>query len=147
MSNASEMASLRNEIGKGLSVASAVRSVHADLVSATPVDKGDARSNWIVKADTPEFATRPAFSPLPALHSKVRTARANRFAESANRAASIADGLLRAARIQPLRPAFITSSLDYVGKLDAVSGYTLQQTPGWINRAIVSGLASAADEF
>lgn len=100
------------------------------LVLKTPVDKGDARSNWRVSIGNQTFARIPAYAPGRHLG----------LGERANANAAIAIGF---AKIEQLRPGrgnplgsalYITNNVPYIERLNA--GYSKQAPPGYINDCV-----------
>jgi adenylosuccinate lyase len=119
------------------------RTINFDLLETTPVDTGQAVSNWIVTLDEPASETRPAFVEVaeggmrgPA-GAKQWTHRAD---TEATRQANIAEALPLANQTidsaTPEQPIYITNNLDYIQALD--EGHSAQ-AQNFVERAIILG--------
>lgn len=109
-----------------------VLAADREVVFATPVDTGRARSNWIVSIGTPDRSVRAPFSAGVGLG----------IGENANGAAAFNDAL---AKLNPLRPigaevsVYIQNNVPYIGRLNAGSS---QQAPaGFVQTGILNGVA------
>jgi len=110
------------------------KRVLVGLVKGTPVDKGVARSNWIVSTYNPIRAVIPAYFPGKKL------GRGERFNARAAIAAGVAQiNLLRVGSAlgigQTSQAVFITNSIPYLGRLRA--GYSSQQPNDWVSLVII----------
>lgn len=111
------------------------------LVEGTPVDEGDARSNWRVSLGNPTRSVIPAYSPGKKLG----------IGERQNARAAIRAGF---ATINQLRVGakrgsgqagtalFITNAIPYLGRLR--DGYSSQQPNDWVQVALLEAQAEIA---
>ena len=99
------------------------------LVEGTPVDAGDARSNWRVSLGNPTKSVIPAFAPGKNLG----------IGERRNARAAIQAGFatinllkvgLKSGTGQAGQAVFITNSIPYLGRLR--NGYSGQQPNDWV---------------
>jgi ribosome modulation factor len=105
--------------------------VHARVVDLTPVDRGTARSNWVVRRGSPFSLVYRAYAP-------------GRFlgrGETANRAAALrqAAGVLRGHNDGAA--IYITNNLPYIGRLN--DGYSKQSPRKFVQRGITQGVGEA----
>ena len=98
------------------------------IVSATPVDTGQARSNWLVSTISPRIETIPPYS----LGSGGSTG-------AANVAAALAQGRAVIATRRDGDDIFIANSLDYIERLN--EGFSAQAPAMFVEAAV----AAAAD--
>lgn len=103
------------------------------LVEGTPVDEGDARSNWRVSLGNPTRAVIPAYAPGKKLGR----------GESANARAAIAAGFAKINQLkvgakrgsgQAGTALFITNAIPYLGRLR--DGSSSQQPNDWVEVAL-----------
>lgn len=108
------------------------------LVEGTPVDVGDARSNWRVSLGNPTRAVIPAFSPGRHLG----------IGERSNARATIAAGFATINQLkvgakrgtgQAGTAVFITNAIPYLGRLR--NGYSAQQPNDWVQVAMMEAQA------
>ena len=144
------MVSTLNNLGKWLdkiatNVDKGAASVRKEVVIAivnrvaelTPVDTGQARSNWQVTKGTPASGVRKPFSPIPSRWRKpyprggTRSERRNLLGVT-----SAAQGALR--EYKDGESVYITNNLPYIERLD--SGYSTQSPAGFIRAGFKSGL-------
>jgi hypothetical protein len=98
-------------------------TVQRDLVLATPVDTGRARSNWQVSVGGPSTGELEAYSP-------------GKGGSSAgpNAQAAIAAGEATIAKRQPGQDIFIQNNLPYIGRLN--EGWSAQAPAGFVEASI-----------
>jgi hypothetical protein len=125
-----------NEIRKQVA-----RTVDFDLLQTTPVDSGQAVSNWQVTLNTPAEGVRPAFAPSPEGYMKQTSgvrAWAHRVDPEATRQANIAPAMEVANQTidaaQPDDVVHITNNLPYIQALD--EGHS-SQAENFVDRAIL----------
>lgn len=117
-------------------------------IFGTPVDVGEARSNWRVNIGSESTTVRPAYNPYPKLFSKEKTKKAtDRWGESD---ANYSSALMRAdAIIDKWKPSnekslFLSNPLDYLERLSGDPGYSLQPPSlryyRWIKRVPFKGI-------
>jgi hypothetical protein len=116
------------------------RTILNDLVQVTPVDVGEALSNWQLTLNTPAVSDIPAYVPSPKgrvvagkwVHKvdPALTAQAN-ITPTLN----AANGVLAAK--QPGQTIFITNNIPYIEDLD--QGGSTQAPAGFVDRAIILG--------
>ena len=119
------------------------RVVNFDLLQTTPVDTGQAVSNWQVTNGEPATDPRPAFVPSPEGYMKqadgVKTW-THRGDTEATRQANIQPALKIAEEViaaaTPNEPICITNVLPYIQALD--EGHS-QQAALFVDRAIILG--------
>ena len=109
-------------------VVQVAETVLTNVVSDTPVDKGDARSNWQVNLNSPATGTRSAFVP----GKKGSTALDNIIA-------SVEMGSQKLAAYQSGQEIHITNNLDYIGDLN--NGSSKQAPPGFVQEAVLESIA------
>lgn len=104
-------------------------AVDQAVVVATPVDKGRARSNWLVELDAPARTTVEAYAPGE-----------GGSTASANTAAALAQGGATIAIYNGdhNRSIAISNNLPYIGALN--SGSSLQAPAGFVEKAIQAGV-------
>lgn len=105
-------------------------SIDQQLVTATPVDTGFARSNWRASIGGPVTGTILPYSPGRGLGR----------GEQTNAAVAMAQARAIAAGSTPGQDLFITNNTPYLGLLD--SGSSAQAAAGFVRRAISSGIAA-----
>ena len=110
-------------------VVQVAETVLTNVVSDTPVDKGDARSNWQVNLNSPATGTRTAFVP----GTKGSTALDNIIA-------SVEVGSQKLATYQSGQEVHITNNLDYIEDLN--NGSSKQAPPGFVQEAILESIAT-----
>lgn len=118
-------------------------TVNFDLLQTTPVDTGQAVSNWIVQNASASEETRPPFAPNREGYMKQSSgARAwtHRVDAEVVRQANVAPALALAKetinQAQPGEPIHITNNLDYIQALD--EGHS-SQAENFVERAIILG--------
>jgi hypothetical protein len=108
------------------------------LVEGTPVDEGNARSNWRVSLGNPTRSIIPAYSPGKKLG----------IGERQNARATIQNGIaiinqlrvgLKRGTGQAGTALFITNSIPYLGRLR--NGYSSQQPNDWVEVALIQAQA------
>lgn len=111
------------------------------LVEGTPVDEGDARSNWRVSLGNPTRSVIPAYSPGKKLG----------IGERQNARAAIQAGfsVINQLRVGAKRGTgqagsalFITNAIPYLGRLR--DGYSSQQPNDWVQVALMEAQAEIA---
>jgi hypothetical protein len=129
------IANVANNVVKNANTAKRKAALVIDqvLVITTPVDTGQARSNWIVQNTTPSRKQQPAFNP----GSGGSTA-----AQNADKALS--EGRATIAQAVPGAPIWISNNLPYIQGLN--EGNSLQAPKGFVEKAVQQGV-SAIDGF
>lgn len=113
-----------------------------DLVRSTPVDTGEAMSNWIVQADSAATDVRPAFVPSPRGYVSKKggahvwthkvdpdITRSNNLAPALQAAQSTLDS------IQPEQTIHITNNVPHIGYLN--DGSATHAPVQFVERAII----------
>lgn len=95
-----------------------------ELVFATPVDSGRARSNWIVSPRVPSRETREPYSPGSGLGS----------GETQNAGEAMQQGRLAVETHTPGDDIYISNNLPYIRPLN--DGSSAQAPAGFIERAV-----------
>ena len=104
--------------------------IHRDVILATPVDTGKARSNWQLTVGAPAMEELEPYAPG---HRMGR-------GERANAQAAIAQGQAKLARLPgPGESIFITNNVDYINLLNETT-HSMQAPPGFVDMAVLSGL-------
>jgi len=106
--------------------------LHRELVLATPVDTGTARSNWIVSLGSPANGTRKAYKPHP-------KGSGAGIGESANASAALEAGAAVIARRKAGQSLFVSNNLPYIQRLD--EGHSAQAPANFVKRAILQANA------
>lgn len=103
-------------------------------VSATPVDTGRARANWLVSIGSPESGTREDVTGAPTAEGGERTANQSRAT-----AAALEQGAKVVGGYNTLEQGsiFLTNNVSYIGKLDA--GSSFQAPAGMTAAALQAG--------
>lgn len=104
------------------------------IVTATPVDTGRARSNWLVSLGSPREEVVPPYSPLP------KGTDPGKLGEADNARAAIAQGLAVIGRRPPNVPIFITNNVHYIGELNA--GSSAQAPAAFVEAAVDAAVAA-----
>lgn len=112
------------------------RTVTYSIIEGTPVDTGEARSNWIISLGGPIGGTIAPYTPYP----KYSKGNGQGTGESANANAAKqrADGAITAR--QPGQILIIQNNVPYIGRLN--DGYSLQAPASFVNTAIITGIAT-----
>lgn len=101
-----------------------------ELVERTPIDTGQAKSNWLVSIWGPMGGTRPPFAPGFKGSTKL-----------ANERATIADGQYRINQFRitfGMEKIYITNNLDYILMLE--TGSSKSQAPfGFVDASLIRG--------
>jgi hypothetical protein len=111
-----------------------------DLSQVTPVDTGEALSNWQVSVDAPMLAAIPAHvaSPRGRMRDGVWTHTVDpQVTRGANAPPTLDAGLLLIEAKLPGEPIFISNSVDQIEILD--SGSSNQAPAGFVDRAVILG--------
>lgn len=110
------------------------RAVTVNVIDGTPVDTGEARSNWIVSIGVPVRGTVAPYTPYP----KFSRGNGRGIAETANAAAakSRAEGAFRAK--QPGQRLIIQNNVDHIGLLN--SGTSTQAPALFVELAVQAGI-------
>lgn len=112
------------------------RAFVREVVLGTPVDTGKHRSNWRVGIDRRPGGVIQPYAPGRKLG----------IAERSNATATIAAAEVQIAKIRPGRGrkvdfnVFVVNNAPVIGKLNA-GQISTQQTPGWINAALLTALS------
>lgn len=122
----------------GANVNRAVRKlalvVDRELVLATPVDTGRARSNWIVSLGAPETGVREPYKP----HPEGSKGGGSGTSESGNAAEAMAQGAGVIAKRRLGQSIHIVNNVPYIGKLDA--GHSKQAPANFVKKSIMNGI-------
>lgn len=112
------------------------RAITVHLIDSTPVDTGEARSNWIVSLGVPIRGTIAPYVPYP----KFSKGNGQGIAETANaeRAKARAEGPLKAVR--PGQSLVIQNNVEYIGLLNA--GSSTQAPALFVEMAVAAGIRS-----
>lgn len=102
-------------------------AVLLNVVSDTPVDKGDARSNWQVKLDSPADGIRDAY---------VSGKKGSTGLE--NIIASAEMGNKKIQEYAAGQEIHITNNLDYISDLN--NGASTQAPPGYVQNAVIESI-------
>lgn len=100
-----------------------------EVVLATPVDTGRARSNWIVSLDAPVVSPRDSYAP------GVKLGRGER----ANADAALAQGKERIGAARAGQDIYISNNVYYIGRLN--EGYSAQAPAGFVQSAVARAVA------
>lgn len=115
-----------------LAVRATAGAVDQAAVLGTPVDKGIARSNWIVTVGVPTDRVIPAYAPGSRLG----------IGEQANAAQALSQAQTALNRPrQPGTDVFIQNNVDYIERLNA--GSSRQAPANFVELAVLAGLATA----
>ena len=102
-----------------------------NIIRATPVDTGRARSNWIPRIGGPSSHTRNPFA--PGRHLGV--------GESGNARAALANATAVFSQRKPGGgPLYLTNNLKYIARLN--EGYSKQAPSGFVQTSIQSALTT-----
>lgn len=101
--------------------------VHHNVVMGTPVDEGDARSNWQVTLNQPASGTIPSRVP-----GHLGSTRGQVAAET------LVQGLRDLDLKRPGDSVFITNNLDYIQALN--KGHSPQAKTGYVQDAVNAGI-------
>lgn len=117
-------------------IKAAGRAVSHALIDGTPVDTGEARSNWIISLGVPIRGTIAPYTPYP----KYSQANGRGLSETANAAGAKAraEGAIKAR--QPGQKLIIQNNVDHIEELNAGSS---RQAPAlFVDLAINAGITS-----
>ena len=128
------------------SVSFVALAVGSDIVDATPVDTGKARSNWVARVGSPTAVVRRPYAPIPSRW-RPPYAQGPGRGETANAAAAKAQHRAAFSRLTPGKDhdLYISNVLPYIDRLN--SGWSRQASSGFIARAITSGTSRGIREF
>ena len=113
-------------------IQAASKAAHETVVLATPVDTGQARSNWLTRRNSPNRAVIDAHAPGKNLGR----------GELANAATAIALGRREIETVRIGDKLFITNNLDYIAALNR--GTSMQTPANFFQRSFVAGIKAAA---
>jgi len=124
---ARRMSRLAEEMERGVERTKRQVALVADreLVMATPVDTGRARSNWIVSTIAPAPGAKGPYSPGSNLG----------LGESANAQAALAQGQAAISSSKPGQSIFITNNVSYIGRLN--DNWSAQAPAGFVEAAVL----------
>jgi len=100
-------------------------AVDQSVVLSTPVDKGPARSNWLVSLGSPRGDQIPAYAPGERLGVN----------EQSNAAAALAQGSSVVGVRKEGQDIFITNNIPYIGKLN--DGSSAQAPANFVEKAVM----------
>lgn len=123
-------------------VASIVVSVQYEVVRRTPIDTGRARSNFVVRLNTP---FRLVYKPYSPYRSRYRGGSGGSMGEAANLQQAVAQARGVLARRKPDETVYITNNLPYIARLN--EGYSKLAPRGYVRTGVAAGVASAARSF
>lgn len=106
-------------------------AVHKQVVTATPIDVGTARSNWQMTLDAPVSGTIPAYVPGK-----------SGSTAGANVAATLAQGMAAVAGRQSGQDVFIANNLPYIGVLNE-GEHSTQAAENFVETAVMAGIKEA----
>lgn len=115
-------------------------TVLTDLVQVTPIDTGEAVSNWQVTLDSPAQSILPAFAPAPKGRMVKGTweHKADPVATAqGNVPPTIDAGNNTIQGAQPGQPIFITNNAEQIVPLN--EGSSVQAPSGFVDRALILG--------
>ena len=125
------------ELGERENVKSVARIGNREVVRATPVDTGLARSNWIASPGAPaSFSRSTPFAPLP------QGTDSRKFNETANANAAIQENERAIDQRQSEQVLNITNNVSYVQRLN--DGSSVQAAAGFVQRAIQASRIAAS---
>ena len=127
-----KITSVKVEKGANAMVFQTMAVVLQELVRATPVDTGQARSNWLVSLDIPRSDVVPAHAPGRHLG----------LNESANAQATIREGLDAMSGRKTGQEVWITNNIYYIGRLN--DGSSTQAPAMFVQKAVQAGRQKAA---
>jgi hypothetical protein len=113
---------------------SCARAVLSEVVRDTPVDTGEARSNWQVSVGGDITSIVPPYVPYP----KFSHGNGQGTAETANAAAAISVGDANIDSTQPGQDIFISNNVDHIGLLN--EGSSRQAPAAFVQSGVVAGL-------
>ncbi len=119
-------------------------AVVAAVAADTPVDRGTARSNWLVGVNAAPGGTRAAYSPYLSRWKAPRGPGGNK-GDTRNQAGVVwaANNVLRG--LTPGGTVYIANNLPYIDPLN--EGHSPQSSAGFIQRAIIRGRGAANARF
>lgn len=124
-----------SQLNRGLTVLvrNVVMAADRTCVETTPVDTGEARSNWIVSVGAPDESVRPAYIPYPKYSGPA-------LEETGNAAAAIAQGgiALNGFDITAKDTVYIQNNLPYIGKLN--DGTQSKQSANMLEQGAQAGI-------
>jgi hypothetical protein len=103
-------------------------SVDATVVSATPVDTGRARSNWVAEINSPATGTREPYSPGK-----------EGSTGGPNAQAAIEQARAVISTYKSGQAVHLTNNLPYIGALN--DGHSAQAPAGFVQTAVLNGIA------
>ncbi len=111
-----------------------------NVAASTPVDVGTARSNWVVRLDSPFRLRYRAFAPYV---SRQAGGAGGSLGETANLSAVMRQGAAVIARRRGDQDIYITNNLPYIARLD--DGYSRQSAAGFVHRAVLTAHAQTVN--
>jgi hypothetical protein len=123
-------------------VGSIVTSIQYEVVRRTPIDTGRARSNFVVRLNSPFRLTYKAYSPY---RSRYRGGSGGTMGEAANLQQAVAQAQGVMARRKPDDTVYITNNLPYIARLN--DGYSKLAPRNYVRAGVAAGVASAARSF
>lgn len=118
----------------------AASTILTDLVQVTPVDTGEALSNWVVGLDAPFIGEISPYVPSPKGRMKggVWTHKVDPvITAQANIQPTLDSGLPVIKRAKPGQPIYIANNVDQIVTLD--QGSSSQAPAGFVDRAVILG--------
>lgn len=119
-----------------------VLDVQYEVVRRTPVDVGTARSNFVVRLNTPFPFVYKAYSPYA---SRYRGGQGGTMSETANLMQAVAQARGVLSRRKPDETVYITNNLSYIAKLNR--GHSKMAPPNYARAGVAAGVASAVRRF
>jgi hypothetical protein len=111
-------------------------AVTSAVVRGTPVDTGEARSNWIVTLGNPSFSVRPPFLAYP----RSRPADPRKFDETANAEAAIRAGVAVISGTKTGQTIYIQNNVRHIRRLN--DGWSRQSPALFVQSAVKAGIRS-----
>ena len=108
--------------------------IQHEVVVHTPVDTGEARSNWVGTLDVPFDGTIPPYAPGKNLGLGERSNAAGAFAQ-----ASVA---IKRFDVKRNLAIMLTNNVSHIALLNQGHSTGQQPEPGYINRAVMAGVVA-----
>lgn len=126
-----------NELVKAIVV-----NIQYEVVRRTPIDTGRARSNFVVRLNTP---FRLVYKPYSPYRSRYRGGSGGSMGENANLQQAVAQARGVMARRKPDDPVYITNNLPYIARLN--EGYSKLAPRNYVRVGVAAGVSGAVRSF